>query len=155
MTWLDACYRFAHAQCIALCPRPAGPRAPLTCSTRYISHAEDLITAHQFEGKWPEQTYRMSLRSCPAYPTNPQRRERSATDAGTYVISSARDRHSGHVRVKIRWNFAYFLKFLYECRRPSTVCVCSCFPSQPIPIQTRVLILQHPNEVRWLHGRLR
>lgn len=27
------------------------------------------------------------------------------------------------------------------------MCVCSCFPNEPIPIQTRVIILQHPNEV--------
>ena len=48
----------------------------------------------------------------------------------------------------------YSLLYAHTYRRPSTVCVCSCFPSEPIPIQTRVLIRQHPNEVRPPHGRL-
>lgn len=34
-----------------------------------------------------------------------------------------------------------------SCRRPLPVCICSCFPSEPLPIQTRVIILQHPHEV--------
>ncbi|CAI8016478.1 tRNA-uridine aminocarboxypropyltransferase 2 [Geodia barretti] len=33
-----------------------------------------------------------------------------------------------------------------RCRRPSVVCVCSCFPESPVSIETRVVILQHPNE---------
>ena len=33
------------------------------------------------------------------------------------------------------------------CRRPATVCICSCFPDEPLAIRSRVLILQHPNEV--------
>ena len=32
-------------------------------------------------------------------------------------------------------------------RRPSVVCVCSCFPDTPVTIETRIIILQHPNEV--------
>ena len=32
-------------------------------------------------------------------------------------------------------------------RRPVTVCICSCLPDEPFKIGSRVLILQHPNEV--------
>ena len=32
-------------------------------------------------------------------------------------------------------------------RRPVVVCICSCFPDTPIAVDTRVIILQHPNEV--------
>lgn len=32
-------------------------------------------------------------------------------------------------------------------RRPVAVCICSCFPEEAVPIQSRIIILQHPNEV--------
>ena len=39
--------------------------------------------------------------------------------------------------------------FLSVCkyRRPTSVCICSCFPATPIAIQTRIIVLQHPHEV--------
>lgn len=27
------------------------------------------------------------------------------------------------------------------------MCLCSCFPKEPVPIATRLIILQHPSEV--------
>ena len=33
-----------------------------------------------------------------------------------------------------------------RCQRPDKVCICSALPVQPIPIQTRLIILQHPKE---------
>ena len=32
-------------------------------------------------------------------------------------------------------------------RRPVAVCICSCFPEEAVPIQSRIIVLQHPNEV--------
>ena len=92
--------------------------------------------------KWLAQTCQMCLRSYLASLTSPRRREASAKDVGTYKL-----------REPIKSRSTPYLVF-NTCRRPSSVCVCSCFPSEPIPIQTRVLILQHPNEVRQSHARL-
>lgn len=33
-----------------------------------------------------------------------------------------------------------------NCERPQCVCLCQSFPINPIPIQTNIIILQHPNE---------
>ncbi|XP_003384861.2 PREDICTED: DTW domain-containing protein 2-like [Amphimedon queenslandica] len=33
-----------------------------------------------------------------------------------------------------------------RCKRPSTVCICSCFPEKPVSMATRVIILQHCSE---------
>jgi hypothetical protein len=33
-----------------------------------------------------------------------------------------------------------------RCQRPNKVCICSALPAQPIPIETRLIILQHPKE---------
>ena len=45
-----------------------------------------------------------------------------------------------YIRIHMRFHF-------FVNRRPIVVCVCSCFPDTPIAIDTRVIILQHPNEV--------
>jgi DTW domain-containing protein YfiP len=37
-------------------------------------------------------------------------------------------------------------KMCERCQRPSKVCICSALPEQPIPIETRLIILQHPKE---------
>lgn len=34
------------------------------------------------------------------------------------------------------------------CGRPSSVCLCDAMPSPPLHLQTRLLILQHPHEVK-------
>ncbi|VFQ78515.1 unnamed protein product [Cuscuta campestris] len=35
-----------------------------------------------------------------------------------------------------------------KCDRPASVCLCAAIPPEPIPIYTRVVVLQHPHERR-------
>ncbi len=62
-----------------------------------------------------------------------------------------------HVCVRCKWAsfLATYYWFLWCIiyRRPSRVCICSCFPDTPLPVQSRIIILQHPHEASLDHFR--
>lgn len=43
-------------------------------------------------------------------------------------------------------NYGSWRSMCDRCQRPDKVCICSSLPKKPIPIETRLIILQHPKE---------
>ena len=65
--------------------------------------------------------------------------------ARTSVAGSAEriDKSASSRAVK---NYGRWRNMCDRCQRPDKVCICSSLPKQPIPIETRLIILQHPKE---------
>ena len=86
--------------------------------------------------------------------------------AGTFVLNSAPGMQTGDnvvgksrdtndcgssdddkgVSSRAAKNLGSWRSMCERCQRPGKVCICSSLPTNPIPIKTRLIILQHPKE---------
>jgi len=72
---------------------------------------------------------------------------------GDNVVGKSRDTNDGGssdddrgVSSRAAKNLGSWRSMCERCQRPGKVCICSSLPTNPIPIKTRLIILQHPKE---------